>query len=149
MNTLREFLSIVLQFAHGRVSADSSFSTAGAKVNIKDKAGLSPLCACAEIEEEKLFWSPVASKLTPPRSMAACGILDSDPLRPVLEQPHRYIHNISEWRSISNERHTVRTREIVRLLIDHGAEYTSSWVSLLFPFRFKLFLNICSIPEAP
>ena len=111
----------------GRPESVALLLEAGADVNIKDKEDLSPLHACAEFQDENLLWFLAASKLAPPRRMAACGVLDADPLRPEKDfygslRPYR-----STWSTrISTEQDTIRIREIVRLLINRGAQLGST-----------------------
>jgi ankyrin repeat protein len=107
----------------GRPESVDLLLQAGADANAKDNEGLTPLHACAEFEEENLFWSPAASKLTPQRHMLASGVLDSDPLRPEPRDCYGQPYQRDEFKPISTDDDTVRIREIIRLLWTYGAQF--------------------------
>ncbi|KAH7419632.1 ankyrin repeat-containing domain protein [Cadophora sp. MPI-SDFR-AT-0126] len=102
----------------GRPETVSLLLKAGADVSIMDKKGLTPLHACAEFEEEKILW---ATK--PTGTTRAYGILLADKSRPDPEGqnmpwgPHQFL-----WEYVRPGNQTARIREIIQLLIKHGAE---------------------------
>ena len=103
----------------GRPETVTLLLKAGADPKIKDKQNLTPLHACAEFEEESVFWSDLANHLIPKRTFDAGGVLISDPLRPDLSI-RAGPGQIPGCVSCDND--SVRIREIIGLLIAHGAE---------------------------
>jgi ankyrin repeat protein len=102
----------------GRPETVALLLKAGADPKIKDKQNYTPLHACAEFEEESIFWSDLANQLAPKRILDAAGVLISDPLRPDLKNRT----GSGQSGPVSCDNDSVRIREIIRLLIAHGAE---------------------------
>ena len=124
LNSVDDYGRTPLHYAcrSGRPETVAILLDSGADVNISDKKNLAPLHACAEIEEEKLLWS-----MKPTGTTRACGILINEKARPDPEgQSHSWGAHQSMWNIVRPGNQTARIQEIIRLLIQHGAEIAFS-----------------------
>ena len=124
LNSIDDYGRTPLHYAcrSGRPETVAILLEAGADVNVLDKKNLTPLHACAEFEEEKLLWS-----MKPTGTTRACGILINEKVRPDPEgQSHSWGPHQSMWNCVRPGHQTARIREIIRLLIQHGANIAFS-----------------------
>lgn len=102
----------------GRPEAVEILLKAGADVGVYDKASRAPLHACAEIMEERAFWRKDTG-VAGTRRLDAANVMINDRLRPLPASWNK--HSTDEY-SLGEEDRLLRTREIVRLLVAHGAK---------------------------
>lgn len=96
----------------GRPESVALLLKAGANPNAKGKSQYTPLHTCAEFEEENLLWTAGDVKVGR-RDVHARSVLLSDRSRP---------ESRAGFNQIATENYTARVRDIIRLLIAHGAD---------------------------
>lgn len=94
---------------------------AGADPTIKDNDGLTPLHVCAEFADKKVLWTTIDMETTARRSIDTAGVMISDTLRPKSTQDS------------STGGGAARVRDIIRLLIAHGADIAALSKTLSYP----------------
>lgn len=107
----------------GRVESVRILLEAGANPNHADHEGLNPLCACAEFPEEDQLWRLAYTATHRPRFTDAAAMSPNDSNRP--RRPgdrHDDVYGQRSKISLCDE--SVGIRQIIRLLLKHGAEVT-------------------------
>jgi ankyrin repeat protein len=107
----------------GRPESVALLLEAGADPNSKDKKGYTPLHTCAEFEEENKLWAS-SPQTVKSGDMRAAGVLLSDMSRPESRDSFNQHQRggAGMWDQISIENDTVRVRDIIRLLVEHGGD---------------------------
>lgn len=109
----------------GRVESVSILLCAGASPNISDCKGMTPLDACAEFAEEDWHWRMERPDRRPKRFMDATFVTLDDASRPKEVNHSQPSSGMSPVHGISSEDDTVGIRQIIRLLLRHGAAFSN------------------------
>ncbi|KAJ5833328.1 Ankyrin repeat-containing protein [Penicillium riverlandense] len=101
----------------GKYESVALLLQANADVMARDKNGLTPLHACAELPREQDLWDIDLNKFKGPE-MAILDSFRPDPKKS--EQPQSF------YGKVCNEVHNARVKGIIHLLLDHGADIAAT-----------------------
>ncbi|KAJ5771991.1 hypothetical protein N7520_002520 [Penicillium odoratum] len=117
----------------GRPETVKSLLEAGAACDVLDIHKHSPLAMCGEFEKEASLWdrrmpSPASRRRLSNRGVNAAGLTLKDNMRPFYDRADDDMD--ATFGRINSEHDTTRLREIVNMLVEHGADLESDHSSL-------------------